>query len=607
MLNIFLKIWKLSIVIGVLSVHLFASQPWLAETVGKGAHEKIKKFIVNPDSYRPFNRSRLLYAMVNNKNYNDELQMKELEIGWTLFSEVFSFEGQALTFAEQALFIDGLSDINKGLSKLGLLVSIFQIGIDLSKGETKLASVGAYKTFMGYAIGKFGSRVMQISNVGIFFIDYALTSFGNEAWRNREDAWRKAYTSYYKKESHRSVPQWKEIIYPFYLKAENADSPQYLQNRLDAQIDEYISKFWNDPKNIIDISESGRIWQGQSLTKKIKDQLEEEHRTLLMRHFNQTIFPRLTQESWKRRAKEEAIRMNLHLKPKLNKSYNLKVEAYGLKGSAKVLIQKKGKTIWQSTISKDKPMDVKITRFAYIKTGFPDKITLIEGKTQTTKTFKFKEGKAIVIFSTPKINYLVKYKRKESQRSCIMTKTFANGKKEKKKMMFPAIKGSLYTATTADGKLAIYGQYDISKNKWSSSSIVHISTPKIQANGYSVDDMIDITGKQGAVVASDYDVHFYSPSFEDIESLLKCKGQLSSLLKSTIECTAKRYKLKVMKSYTMESRCTSTIELETDQYFVIDGKMKGEIVKMDNKKMQQGIDAMNLGLKELQKLQKGMQ
>ncbi len=605
MLNNFLRIWKLSIVIGVLSVHLFASQPWLAETVGKGPHEKVKNLVVNPDSYRPFNRSRLLYSMINEKNHDDIPRMKELEIGWTLFGEIFSIEGQVLTFAEQALFIDGLSDINKGMSNLGLIVSIFQVGIDLSKGETRLASVGAYKTFMGYVIGK-GSRVMQISNVGVFFIDYALTSFGNEAWRNREDAWRKAYTSYYKKENPRSVSQWKEIIYPFYLKAEKADSPQYLQNRLDAKIDEYISKFWNDPKNIVDISESGRIWQGQSLTKKIKHQLEEEHRTLLMRHFTQTIFPRLTRESWKRRAKKEAIRMNLHLKPKLNKSYSLKVEAYGVKGSAKVLIQRKGKTIWQSTLSKDKPMDVKITRFAYIKAGFPDKITLVDGKTETTKIFKFRDGQAIVIFGTPKISYLVKHKRKESQRSCVVTKTFANGKKEKKKMIFPAIKGSLYTATTTDGKLSIYGQYDLAKNRWTSSSIVHIKTPKTSTSSFSVDNMIDITGKQGAVVAADYDVHFYSPSFEDIETLEKCKAQLSSLFKSTIECTAKRYKLKVMKAYTMESRCSSTIEMETDQYFVLDGKMKGEAVKVDNKKMQQGVDSMNLGLKELQKLQEGM-
>ena len=67
------KIWNLSIVIGVLSVNLFASQPWLVDTTGKGPHEKIKKLIVNPDSYRPFNRSRLLYFMVNAKAYDDGL------------------------------------------------------------------------------------------------------------------------------------------------------------------------------------------------------------------------------------------------------------------------------------------------------------------------------------------------------------------------------------------------------------------------------------------------------------------------------------------------------------------------------------------------------
>ena len=123
--------------------------------------------------------------------------------------------------------MDGFSDINSNLSKLGLLLSAFQIGLDLSAGKYRDAAVSSHKPLLRHAMGKLGTRCAQILSVGIFFIDYAISQFGKEAWSAREDSWRKAYVSYYK-ENPRTLYEWKKIIYKTYDKAEEFNNLDYL-------------------------------------------------------------------------------------------------------------------------------------------------------------------------------------------------------------------------------------------------------------------------------------------------------------------------------------------------------------------------------------------
>lgn len=607
----YLKIQKLFIVIVILlTTSAFAVQPWTAEYTGKGPHLKIKRFILNPDSIQPLSNNRHLYSLSKSIEKNDieSAKQKEFEIGWGVFNDVLNFGGQGLAFAEHALFMDGFSNINSALSYLGLFLSVYQVALDLSAGKDSDAAVNSYKPLLGYALGKLGTRAASISSVGIFFIDYAITQFGKEAWLAREDSWRNAYTLYYQ-EKPRTLAKWKEIIYKIYDKGEEANNLDYFENRLYTSIDNYTSKFWtNHPDdNIWHIADSGRIFQGQSLTNEIKTNLQNEHKAMLLHYFNQNIFPKLGQYAWKKSAKKETLRMNHELKEELNKTYNLEVRAYGLKGKGKILIQKEGKTIWQSTISSGKPFKGSITRIAYLKAAFPDQITLIDEKSKNTKTFRFKDGKATVIFGTPEINYLVKYKRKESERNCKVIKILKDGKRESRSVTLSPIEGSLYSAIVPAENVVIYGQYDIKNNKWTSSSIGQTIVKSQSATTGTMTDMINLTGKQGLDMGEST-TEFYMPSFEGIKTLKNCKGKTSNLLKVQMVCSVERSDTQMRNSkLLMERICTSTMELETDQYFVLDGKMEGETLKMDNEKMQQGVDAMNLGLKELQKLQKGMQ
>lgn len=607
MFNKYFKIQKLFIVIVILlTTSAFAVQPWTVEYTGKGPHLKIKRFILNPDSKQPLSNNRQLYSLSQSIEKNDieSAKQKEFEIGWGVFNDILNFGGQGFSFAEQALYMDGFSDINSGLSYLGLFLSVAQVGLDLSAGKYRDAAVNSYKPLLGYALGKLGTRAAQISSVGIFFIDYSITQFGKEAWLAREDSWRKAYVSYYK-ENLRTNYEWLEKIKEIYDRGEKSNKSEYFKSLLHYELHNYTSKFWReDPGNtVFQIADSGRILQGRSLTNEIKTNLENEYKAMLLHQFDQYVFPELGQYAWKKSAEKETSRMNHELKEEFNKTYNLEVRAYGLKGKGKILIQKEGKTIWQSTISSDKPFKGEITRIAYLKEAFPDHITLIDEKSKNTKTFRFKDGKSTVIFGTPEIHYLVKYKRKESERNCKVIKILKDGKRESRSVTLPAIEGSLYSAIVPAENVVIYGQYDIKNNKWTSSSIGHTIVKSQPASTGTMTDMINLTGKQGLNMGEST-TEFYMPSFEGIKALKNCKGKTSSLLKTQMVCNVERFETKMRGSkLLMERICTSTMELETDQYFVLDGTMKGQNVNMDNLMLKGNIESINKGLKDLQKLQ----
>ncbi len=580
-------------------------QPILAQTKGKGPGEVVTAFKVNPEVYtsRVMKRhfvSAPTLAAISDEAFGDNQARQEAVAraeGWGQFGFWFGAGAAVGTLAEHVVKFEGLGGINNAMTNLGLFMTVWQVGLDLSAGDNSAAGRNAYKGMMGFAAGKWGWSTLQAASVVWFVVDVTLTEFGTNAWLAREDYWRKVYTAYYRDrdaaaranelgpqsgylsptleekvrairtqtEGGRSVNEWKILLTDYFRRAR---SPERFKAILEAELDLYASRFWTSADFEEYVADTGGgttgLAKGASLTKKIKTALEDEHKARLKAMFATKIFPEIAYKAWVEGLEREVGKLNAETVPDLNSTIDIDVSAYDLKAPARFSMPRPAGGAWAGTLKPGQTRTLKITKLAFIKAGLPDQVVL-EGETgPVEKRIVFSGGRGVVVFGAPSAILVTVLEKSETALSCTIRRTTKSGQTTTATEQRPAnFSPVIHTSASPDLTSVLFGKYD------PSSGWVIASPGALQADGS--------TG-------------FAAPYFEDIVALTDCS---SAFLKGDIlsggTCKVKRQKVeKTSEGTETETTCLSTATFSlkgvympqggTQQYYPLDGP-QGEIIR----------------------------
>lgn len=497
----------------------------------------------------------------------DRLRALALEEGWGWFALSAGWTGAASTFAEHALQFTSLSRASNALTNIGGVLSVLQVGIDLAKGDNRQAGIDAYKGMASFAIGKLGSSALQVGGVAFFIFDQTLTTFGNAAWAEREQAWRHVYRRYYaSKEAEyrgtvtqqrdlvdrfqairartgggRSVNDWK-VVASFYFK--NAANPEKFQEYLNADIANYVGKFWSAPEFDEYSADGGWSTAGfaraSSLTQAIRDKLEKEHTAAVTAMLIKKVLPEIQRKAIEEALQTEAKKLNGDWLKSQNDTVTIEVSAYDIAAPTRFeMILPNGGT-WSGTIAPGEPRKLKITKIALTLAGFPDTIAFEGPNGREEQKFTIVNDTATVVFGAPVSLAVSEFTRSETALDCVITTTDADGQVSVVTETRPAPSSTpIDIGAKADGTM-IMGRYSLASG-W------QIASP----GRYESQNM-----------------SFGAPYFENIQSmgcdLSRRENDFYGMLAAQVCSTVRTASEKGPGGEMREARCTSTMTLKLD-------------------------------------------
>ncbi len=348
-------------------------------------------YTVATETYKYFRTITSSDAVSILDGYNTERVSKTLNkdyhvLSWNTVMDVYGLAGTGLSFMENGAGMSGLSKINEAAGNIGIGLSVIQIALDAYNGKVQEAQVGVYKTFLNTIVSKgFNTRAMNLALIGVFAIDYSLTTFANEAWAGREALYETIWDNYQRRQRKNKINlRWwkKEII----VGMKKANDPSKYESVVEGIIAKYINDFWDDETEIAIIqSEVGPIFSaGGGLNKKMKEKLSTDFRLQILQYL-QALLHQL-QKKYIYQARKELSMQRIALANDLNREHliqcqvdlnkNEKPDKYN---QLKVVFEVAGnemKKMWQGLLNKDAKMDFYCTAAGYIGGGMPTEATL---------------------------------------------------------------------------------------------------------------------------------------------------------------------------------------------------------------------------------------
>jgi hypothetical protein len=572
-------------------------QPIIADIdpTTRGPLAKVLSFRVNPVLKERRTPQTILtdesLRVLGNSGYaagSDAATRAANEEGWSIFTNAFGGSSGVGTLAEHAGKLEGMSGINGALTNLGLFVTVWQVGLDVSRGDNRSAGANSYKGMLSFAISKWGWSALQVGGVALFVVDQTLTTVGQGAWLARTDAWRQAYTLYYaqgdkaalaseygvqpilkptleerlralrgRPEAGRSLNDWKVLIGHLYASAKSAED---FQTRLHAELDDYAKWFWRSDQmaEILSDLSTGQVGINRlaSLTDEIKGKLESEHKAALVAMLVAKVFPELTWKAFLKALDARVAEMNAKVVPELNSPYLIDISAYGLDAPADFRMPLPAGGAWSGKLQPGQTRRLYITRFAFLQAQLPDTIELTTATGTETQRFKPSNGVTTVVFGRPEAALITAYTRSEMAGTCEAVETLKSGEVRNSTSTRPApAPDVIHYAMPVPGQ-TLLGHYD-------------------PAQGW-------LTASPGSLAADGKSLQFAAPYLDDIAGLSACTGAfMSGDLLAGAQCTAERRSTAVSATGVTETRCLSPISLEIKgvylrqgdamQYYALDG------------------------------------
>lgn len=138
-----------------------------------------------------------------------------------------------------------INNLNDGFKNAGYVASTVQLAYDLWRGDQKSAAINLTKNLMNQIVAELNITSLNLAFVGVYFIDYSLTKFGNAAMASRYEELFKVYNYYNKNQnSHaRTLKEWRAFFIE--TEKENEKNPQQASNLIMDEIDAYSREFIN--------------------------------------------------------------------------------------------------------------------------------------------------------------------------------------------------------------------------------------------------------------------------------------------------------------------------------------------------------------------------
>lgn len=436
-------------------------RPILVETEGSGPAQRIRAFLLNPEIHEPwamrgrFASDRVMQAIREGHAVHLDERADALfrNAAWGEFSFAFDVAGEFLTQAENLGQLS-LTNINNAMTELGLFMTVWRVTLDLGAGDNRAAGLSAFQGLLSYARGKLGWPELNLFNPAIFILNHAITSFGEQAWLARTDAWRIAYTSYYAEydraaetaqwgpqashlpptdrerleamrrrvEGGRTRNEWALFLYHA---QRHARTPERFMAMIEAEIRNYVTRFWDSPQFELysrDIAGGSGTWgfaRGASLTQAIRDALEEEHTAALMGMFIDEIFPLITHRNWVEATEAEVARLNAELRPALNEVLEISVSALDIDSPTRFEIPLAGGGVWQGTLQPGQDRVLRATKYAWLAHGAPNRIILMRDTGPEEQRIFFEQtDRAEVQFGRPLARVISQFRVSEGAARC---------------------------------------------------------------------------------------------------------------------------------------------------------------------------------------------
>ncbi|MGQ8335784.1 zinc-ribbon domain-containing protein [Sunxiuqinia sp. A32] len=307
---------------------------------------------------------------------------------WNSAMELYGLESAGLSFAENVLEVSDLGTFNNYVGNIGFGLALVGSAMDLQRGNKKKAVLETLKNTYNFGASKIiNTRSLNIAFIGVFAIDYALTTFANEAWAGRTDLYRKMFDNFNYQQRVRAKKNfhwWKKEI--FWRMEDKKDASKF-EEVVEGLIQEYIQDFWDDysERAIMqaELQKHGWTYDG-GYSEKLKTDLNKEFRLYILQYI-QPLIERM-QLRYLLNAKSEIQNEAAKLADLLNEQHSLKClvelgndeEPENYKGF-KVAFKTANKTfqkLWQGVLDEDATMEFPCTYAGFMDAGMPQKAVL---------------------------------------------------------------------------------------------------------------------------------------------------------------------------------------------------------------------------------------
>ncbi len=516
-------------------------------TEGDGPEEHVVSFTISPNAKQYRLTDDALSALGNAlvmKNMKAESDAAAAA-GRQLFGDKLGIESAVGTLAQHALWLDEVAPVNDAFAIVGLAVGIAQVARDAAAGRDDAALTGGIKTWMSFAISKWGWGPVQIGGIALFVVDVTLREWQAAVLDAATEAWSCPYRAWYRAHP-RPLSEWKVELWRLYLAAEGKSEKPY-GDYVDGVLNEWVSRaFEDDMLASYGDCKTPAMGLGHAV---VQENLMAEHKALLEVALAKKVMPEIADRAFVRNLEAEKWRASAHLMPRLNKKLKLEVTAYGYSKGTQVIMPLPAGGAWTWTFSEDGMFSTEITKLAIIKAGYPERIAISTGDQSEERGLAISDGRLVAIFGEPQSVIVARYELSEEAGTCELKKIMSDGKYTSQTVEASAHAPQIVDfAPLANGSW-VFGQYD-------------------PATGWRV---------ASPAITKGTDIVLGEPFLDAIDGFEGCQmNMLSDDRLAESECTITRYESKAGGGgTTLERACEAEAELELAGFFssAITGEM----------------------------------
>lgn len=266
----------------------------------------------------------------------------------------------------------------------GVALAVVQLASDIYTGkENRETATNLTRNIIFSGVSLVGTAAMQLAFVGVYAIDYSLTSFGKAAVQTKLENIDRVYRYYNEHENARTLKQWRSIFIDIY--DQNRNDPNRAKELMDEAIDSYCNAFWDYP-NLDEIAGvagySNLSWPSPTditlLTKNYKYDLIDRLypvftslRNYVVQQINDEYNKRL--DSLKRFLNQ---RVNITITEKLEMGQKSRYAGYTIRFAP--LAGDADARYWTGKLGKDGSLSTFFTLLGHLQCGSPDTIELYE-------------------------------------------------------------------------------------------------------------------------------------------------------------------------------------------------------------------------------------
>ncbi|NLO39924.1 MAG: PKD domain-containing protein [Ruminiclostridium sp.] len=314
-----------------------------------------------------------------------ELDRQALKKGWTAATMWFNIGSIGTGFLDNSL--PGFEKLNTAMGNMGKVITPIQIYFDIRDGKHTSAAANAYEMAIGTLISKFGESGANIGMLGASLINLSIREFAEAAISSKESQYEKAYAYYYNKNNSlnrtidiRDGKGWYDAFYQIV-----SASPKNLNERINADIRQYVRAIWDDPELLTaqgiigQQGESSTITGGGAyLNDELKERLSENYAQHLSGYLETILNEVVGDYEWseRQRFKKE---YGDKVVAELNKTYTLSVtvnSSMGNKAGLSVGAEAGGQ--WNGTTDSSGRWTMNFTLLGYIRAGTPRQVYFID-------------------------------------------------------------------------------------------------------------------------------------------------------------------------------------------------------------------------------------